>query len=224
MRSLLLFVSASLLFAPVAAADENRADCEAGQPWFFAERSGVQPTFDAVDDATPGDLAFCEGEQWDGQDSVNDQPASCTGSVSLDPPSFALCLGPDPNSAPSDDVNTPLGARASTDGSNEAYVAVNVAFASRVALYVGTCGTGEAGLEGEATCAGSRELRTGLYWRDNTIGNIIVQLTPRCLLSITGCGAAENDCDHATYRAEQEGAGYACGRDNTALGASLLLP
>lgn len=224
MRTYVLVLSAALLLAPVAAADEDTADCEEGQPWFFAERSGVQPTFDALDAATPGDLALCEGEQWDGQDNVDDQRAACTGTWDLDPPFVGLCLDRDPNSAPSDDLNRPLGARASTDGSNEVYTAIHVAFVSRAAIYVGTCGEGEAGLEGQASCAGSRELRTGLYWRDNTFGNMITQLTPRCLLSVIGCYPTEADCDYETYRVEQEVGGGYCDRDNTAFGASLILP
>ena len=217
----LLLALASL---PIAVADEAAADCEDEQPWIGYRTS--EPVRAAARPALEGmgiGLEACEGEQWDGQDAVEpDWTASCTGSVEPDPDgaNAGICMGADPNAMSGDEVTTPVGVRAST-AEREAYLGTNVLLVGRVALYAGTCGEGEPGLEGDASCDGAREVRTGLYARDNTPGNILATLG-QCTRWII-CYVSESDCSHDTYVRGAMDPPSQCGRDNTALGASILL-
>lgn len=225
MRALVALLCITSLLSPIANAEEDAADCEEGQPWLLPERRGAQPTFDAAEDAAGADLSLCEGEQWDGQDPVADEPASCSGTIRPAEPYFlGICMGPDPNTMPTSDVANPFGARVASDGSNEAYAAANVALVSMAAVYIGTCGEGENGLEGDAACGGSREARAGLYLRDNTPGNLLASQAPSCSMTIHGCHGNENDCDHEIYRWQQELGQSICRRDNTAFGVGIVLP
>ncbi|HET6405416.1 MAG TPA: hypothetical protein VFH78_12285 [Candidatus Thermoplasmatota archaeon] len=188
------------------------ADCEADQPWIgYARTDGVRALARPALAEHGATFDACEGEQWDGQDSVVEGTTLSTG------------LGADPNDAPENDPFAPAAARASVRDASELYLAANVAFAGRVALYAGTCGAGEAGLEGASACGATRELRAGLYYRDNTPGNAATHLSPRCLFSVIGCPVGEWDCDQATYMRSAYGDPWLCGRDNTAFGIGLRL-
>lgn len=215
------------LFAmPVAAADEAHADCEATQPWIgYRTTDGARATIEPAL-AQHGLLVdACEGEQWDGQDGVQpDTGGSCSGTIDTDPDEIfaALCEPADPNAVAGDDPTTPLRARLSTRGASEAYVATSAVLLARTAVYVGTCGEGEPGLEGEASCGGTRELRIGIYVRDDTPGDLLWGLTPPCLISITGHCMSENDCSQATYQYGAYDPPSQCMRDNTAIGARIV--
>lgn len=206
-------------------ADEGAADCEEGQ-WSVGHRT-TRAAFLALENATRGTgvgYAACEGEHWDGQDTVHrDEAWSCTPYVDPQPGSAALawCLPSDPNLARGDDPLSPLGARASTRDLREVYLAANVAFVARVAVYAGACGAGGRGLEGETECRGAQEARAGIYARDNTPGNIVATAT---CTRVVGCWYPESDCSYETYEASARSGERYCSRDNTAFGAMLVLP
>lgn len=213
MRAIVPVLAVSLsLVLPFAAADESHSDCEEEQPWIGYRTSDPVRALAApmIEDAGVFASA-CEGEQWDGQDSIAGRDT------------VAYRLGEDPNTMASDDPLDPVGARATLRDENEAYLALNLALVGRAAIYVGTCGAGEAGLEGEASCRGTRELRSGVYVRDNTPGNGPTNLL-RCLLSVAGCYVSESDCSQEIYQQGAYNPPSQCQRDNTAFGAMLVLP
>lgn len=213
MREIGILVIATALLAPVAAADETRADCERGQQWF-----GYQST-DAIRAeyarrGSPGGLAVCEGEHWDGQDGV-DPARPCA-------PEDAACQGMDPNEGPADGPPLAATARASR-GEREAYASANVLLVGRVALYAGTCATGEDGLEGNSTCAGSRQARLAAYHRDNAPMNAVCVSLSAIGLLRSYC--SEADATHAEYVCVSNGmCGRGVGRDNTAVTVESVLP
>jgi len=152
----------------------------------------------------PGGLNVCEGEHWDGQDSVNSggsQPAECGGAaVSPDPNNLHVnrCMGSDPNSMASNDATNPLGVRVSASGSS-AYTAVNIADVGRAVLFVD-----------DGTVA--------VYLRDNTITNgENVLATAVSAAGITRGTPGEADCDQAVYHAGAVAGDRRCTRDNTAI-------
>lgn len=226
LRTLVFSSMLLVVLAPLASADEGAADCEPGQPYVGYRNTDLARAI--VQGATSGvaSLALCEGEQWDGEDAVQPgEPSACPGPrVDVDPSALStnVCLGEDVNDAPGSDPLNPVGVRASTANLQEAYVSANVALVARGALYVGTCGADDPGLEGAASCAGTRELRTGLYARDNTPGNIIATAVT-CLIRII-CYVSENDCSYETYVYGMYHPPSECGRDNTALGFGVILP
>lgn len=187
------------------------------------------PVRDAVRDATNGivSLEACEGEQWDGQDASGPAgPSHCPGpSSQLRPDAFllALCGGPDPNPGSGSDPLNPTRARVSSAGLREAYASGHVVFVGRVAVYAGTCAAGEDGLEGSAACSGTRELRTGLYVRDDTPGNMLTHVAT-CWSSVICRPPQETDCSHEAYMHGAMTGQQLCARDNTAFGVMVILP
>lgn len=233
----LVLLAVPLVLAPVARADEDHPDCEEGQPWLVAQRHPAQVVLGAVEEALPADVQACEGEQWDGQDPLNDEPTTCTFTLRPEPLLVGLCMGADPNSMAGEDVLNPVGFRVSADagaGADDAgepgvaggpvavYASTSVALVGRVAVYADACQALLPGLAGD--CGGSAAGQAGVYVRDNTPGNILIQLMPACLFSITGCYASESDCSYDLYRQEQESGSRMCSRDNTALGVGFVLP
>lgn len=221
----MLLLSLVLLSLPPAKADEALADCEPDQPWIgYRSTDPVRAIVDPALVAHGVTLDACEGEQWDGQDPLGpNEPANCAGALDLDPSRLhaSFCQGPDPNEG-WDNVTAPVGARVSSNDLREGYLALDLAFVARASVYAGTCGAGEEGLEGAASCGGTRELRTGIYVRDNTPGNAIV--TALTCMRYVGCYVAESDCTHAVYLYGAYNPPSPCGRDNTAFGAAVVLP
>lgn len=192
---LVLAMTLTVVGVPLAAADETHPDCEADQP-------GIGYRNLAVVWQTVGSKPVCEGEHWDGQDPINAQQASCTGTVNPDPLLIGVCLGQDVNSAPSDDTTNPVGLRVSSDSSSQVYVATNIANVGRAAAYVGP------------------EM-VGVYLRDNTPGNLLAVVVSSA--RITQGYVNENDCSQREYQAGAlAGDPTMCGRDNTAI--TILLP
>ena len=226
-RTLHLSIAFLLCLAalPSALADEAAAECEEGQPWIgYRTSEPARATAEPMLEDAGFGFDACEGEQWDGQDAV--QPgwsAPCAGYLHTVPEEAAagMCLGADPNGMSGQDPLAPLGFRASTSELREGYLAANVVLVARVAVYVGTCGEDERGLEGETSCQGARELRTGVYARDNTPGNVLATLV-QCSTQII-CYVSEGDCSHETYVRSAMTGERMCGRDNTAFGVSLIL-
>ncbi|HET6405415.1 MAG TPA: hypothetical protein VFH78_12280 [Candidatus Thermoplasmatota archaeon] len=199
MRSIIVLLAASMTLVgmPVAAADEAHPDCEDGQPLV-----GYRSTLFLRDllEGNPAGLYACEGEHWDGQDTVQgDEAASCTPTVSAVPDDLfvAFCQGSDPNAAPSLDASQPLAVRVGSANYEEAYASTNIGGVGRAVLYVGP------------------EM-TAVYVRDNTPGNVLA--TAVSAPGITQGYVSENDCDQATYQGgAMAGDRTRCGRDNTAV-------
>lgn len=180
-----------------APASEAHPDCEDGQPW-VGYRTTERARAAHADAGSPGGLALCEGEQWDGQDPLEARDAGCAGTLALDAdaPHVGFCQPADPNAAPGDDVVEPAGVRASAQGSGRVYVAANVAFVARGAAYA------------------DRDT-VALYARDNTPGNIVA--TFLYAWYVTQPFPSEVDCDQATYQQGHLDGARDCWRDNTAL-------
>lgn len=247
----------------LAAADETKADCENNVNYTDANgnpASGPQPwagyaQTDSVKDLVGGTVGYdtvrnCEGEQWDGQDSVQggqdptngggNNAAGCNKADVVRTANGAFvgsCAAPDPNQGAADPLGgsgMPVVFRVSYlnagGHTQEFYVATDIADVGRASTYVGVCTGTDAGLEGAAECPANSvtgthdgEARYGVYLRDNTPGNVLAQVVSS--LGITKGHVAESDCDQSTY---QSGA-YAgdrsrCGRDNTAVTVDSVLP
>lgn len=201
MRTTILLLAAAFVAVsvPLAAADETAPDCESDQPWIgYRSTLTARDVYYANAPEQGQSLNVCEGEHWDGQDTVQDDAPTCTPAVSADPADLfvGMCTGPDINGPVGDDPTNPLGLRVSSTGDN-AYVGTNIALVGRAAVYVDS-----------STAA--------VYVRDNTIGNVLA--TGVSAPGITRGYVSENDCDQDTY---QTGAmnddRTLCGRDNTAI-------
>ena len=224
---------------PLATADETKADCEPGQQWAGYTTTdaarGLAESFIGANTLRP-----CEGEHWDGQDSV--QPGKNPGngvgcnkaqnSVNTNSIFLGSCMAPDPNNGGADPLagnGQPVVFRVSylNAGGNtqEAYVALDIALVGRAVVYNGECQKGDKGLEGSSTCspAGSGQSRTGVYIRDNTPGEVLAQVISAA--GVTKGHVSQGDCDQATYKAgANSGDREACGRDNTAITVDSVLP
>lgn len=93
-----------LLAPPSAGADEAKADCEPGQAWIgYGTTDPIRETWESI--PPPIGLRNCEGEHWDGQDSVEPTRAPPTSPPCLEADVdqangvvyVAYCLGSDPN-------------------------------------------------------------------------------------------------------------------------------
>lgn len=203
MRTVIVLLATAFVLVgmPLAAADETTPDCEAGQPGTGYGRTA--PAWTLIQDDLGLPVASCEGEHWDGQDSVSSQPGSCAGSVNANPSDLivGLCTGPGgPNGDAGDDPLNPLGLRITSDGS-QFYVGANIVAVGKAVVYA----------DGNTAA---------VYLRDNTPPNVLATLVsaPR----ITQGHVSEADCDQATYQAGAENGDARCGRDNTAITVELL--
>lgn len=218
---------------------EHKADCEPGQGWIGY--TSAQPFRTFVEEiALPVVLFPCEGEHWDGQDNVQPEESGEFGTGCV-PPRLApepdgksgfvgACMNANPNEGGADAPGLkPLGSRVSwrINGTNaEVYVGLDIAVVGRAVVYSGACQEGSAGLEGNSTCEGQAQSRTGAYVRDNTLGgqeNILATLVS--LPGLTKGYVREGDCDQKTYQKGAENNDRTlCGRDNTAVSVDVLLP
>jgi hypothetical protein len=220
---------------PLAVADETKADCEPGQQW--AGYATSDPNRVLIESLLGQEnmIEACEGEQWDGQDSV--EPAynpgtgsDCTvGVTNADPNDLFVgsCMAPDPNSGGADPLagnGQPVTFRVSKHSgsdSEQVYVAADIALVGRAATYAGECGDGGSGLEGSSSCASGGEQRAGVYLRDNTLGNLLAQAVSAP--GITKGHVSEGDCSQSLYaQGANSGDRTLCGRDNTAVGVQLI--
>lgn len=209
MRSLTIVLLASFLTfgaIPLAAADETAPDCEDDQPSIGYGSAGAAAFRDLMNATNhPADLFVCEGEHWDGQDTVQpDQSPTCNPSVNAVPDDLfvGMCMGTDPNGHESANPLNPLAFRAGSTG-DESYAAFSIGFVGRAAVYSG---------DGVAA----------VYLRDNTPGNALATVVsaPR----ITQGFVDENDCSQAVYQAGAMNPPSDCGRDNTAITVYYTLP
>ncbi|HUR69045.1 MAG TPA: hypothetical protein VM370_07340 [Candidatus Thermoplasmatota archaeon] len=197
----LLTTAFVLVSTPVAFADETAPDCESTQPWIgYTSTTAVRDTYNQ-DLGHPGDLNVCEGEHWDGQDTVrSDQAeASCTGTVNADPNALFAGICSDNGAADGwseSNPLTPLGLRVSSDGTNAVYVGTNIVLVGKAVLYVD-------------------HSAVAVYVEDNTPTNALATVVsaPR----VTQGHVDETDCDQATYQDGAINHTAACGRDNTAI-------
>lgn len=199
---------------PLAAADQNHPDCEDSVTYDSSPDPGSQPetgpqpgigytTTQAFwegwqdDLGSPGGIFVCEGEHWDGEDTVQDDQGAPLGTARLDPDDLfiGVCSSPDMNDDPSADPTCP-GVRVSSDGAHH-FVGANVPLVGRAIVYAD-----------DSTVA--------IYLRDNMIANVLATVVSAA--GITQGHVDENDCDQETY---QSGAMQRdrslCGRDNTAI-------
>jgi hypothetical protein len=186
---------------PLAAADATNPDCEANQPGTGSGRTA--PAWTLVQDDLGLPVNSCEGEHWDGQDPVSDQPGPCTGNVNADPSDFAaaVCTGPNgPTGNAADDPLNPLGVRVTSDG-DQVYVGTNILLVGKAVVYADSD-------------------TVAVYIHDNTPTNVLASVVsaPR----ITQGHVSEADCDQATYQAGAENGDARCGRDNTAITVEIL--
>jgi len=205
--------------APFAAADEEsetKPDCEDGQGWVgYTTTDSLEESFASffgADTLTP-----CEGEHWDGQDTVrSDDPNGsdpCLGS-DVDPESSwaAYCMASDPNGN-TFGVTTPVAFRVSTDSTGDG----NAAYTG---VYISNVGWASAYQQCNADCS---ESTTAAYIRDDSVGNVLAAAVSAA--GITRGYPSEGDCDQETY---QEGAENnnreLCGRDNTAITVEWIQP
>jgi hypothetical protein len=259
-RSTLALLAASMLLAavPLSGAthdpdSEKKADCENAhnQGWIGYNNSRtVRYLYENASKTSPFSTATvdnCEGEHWDGQDSVNNgannEPTStsetqCAPKASETSPtdfSVTQCQRADINDNGDGPLGrTPVGARASGKGSGdgryqEVYVGLDIMLVGRVATYQGTCSDGAAGLEGAQACdsgnstAHGRQTRSAVYVRDNTPQNVLAQAVSSA--GVTRGEAGDGDCSQERYQDGVEAGSRAfCTRDNTAITAETLLP
>ncbi|GEM_PF-5078010 len=230
----------------VAAADESKADCEKNVEWYDAngvKHDDPQPWAGYKDtdpvrslfyqaDASEGNPVYfnnCEGEQWDGQDSVSTYHATddpCQPDVNPDAthPAVVQCMGVDPNTGSSNPLGgATIPVRLRLTGDNEGstsqqyYLGVQIGAVGWAVIYLGEC-NGGSGLEGEASCEHGHDAREGVYLRDDSPGNPLATVVSS--LGLTKGYVSEGDCSEATYmKGAEEGNRRECGRDNTALGA-----
>lgn len=258
-RMTLAFITASMLLAaaPLVGAthdaqSQKRADCENAdnQGWigYHSSRTARQ-LYENASKTAPFNSAVvdnCEGEHWDGQDSVNNdaqnEPTTtsetqCAPKVSESATgdfSVTQCQRADINEGGDGPLGrTPLALRLSGKGSGdgkyqEVYVGTDIMLVGRAAVYAGTCSDGTQGLEGAAQCdsqstAHGRQARTGAYVRDNTPGNVLAVIVSSA--GITRGEAGEGDCSQERYyQGVEENRRDLCTRDNTAITAEALLP
>lgn len=189
----------------------------------------------------------CEGEHWDGQDTVNNESRNeptttadpaCTPKVTETATtdfSVTNCQRADINENTDGPLGrAPLAFRVSGKGNGnggyqEVYVGLDIMLVGRAAVYAGTCSDGTSGLEGAASCDSAaspihgRQSRTGVYLRDNTPGNVLATIVSAA--GITRGEAGEGDCTQEQYQlGVEEGNRKRCTRDNTAVTVDLLLP
>jgi hypothetical protein len=221
---------------PFAAAGETKADCEPGQKWTGYTSSDAVRTFyhSIFTTGTDPTVDNCEGEHWDGQDSVQPgynpgQGAGCGPSVSGDAHSVASCANWD-NSAFGSTPDPTTNGRAldfrvsvrQLSNGGEVYAYANIAVVGRAAVYTGVCNGGD-GIEGATSCNGQLQDRSAVYLRDNTPGNVLATVISAA--GLTKGHAAEGDCDQTLYaQGAESGDRSLCGRDNTAITVDALLP
>lgn len=212
------FLTAGLLLiaAPLAVAETREAnpDCEDDQDFVSYSPLGQSV---AAELAQFGFFA-CEGEHWDGQDSVSDEGSSnditsCGNTDHLNPSGNAhhmsFCKGANPNEdGASTLAGKPVTFRVSTEGEGtdqRAYVALDIAAVGHAVVYTEKDGSFN---------------RNGVYIRDN-----IDEFAGRNYLAdvvsaagITKGYVSEEDCDHETYQENaRKNDRTVCGRDNTAV-------
>lgn len=206
MNTKILFVAAALVAGmPLAVADQAAPDCEDNQPWIgYGTTADLVTTYNNL--GAPGGARTCEGEHWDGQDTVGSQSTTttnCAAGPQVSASGVAWCMNADPNEGNADPTQgaTPLGLRVSSgDG---AYVGANIFSVGRAAIYT----------DGSNTVS--------VYLRDNTPGNLLAQVISAA--RITKGHVDENDCSQEEYQAGAEsGNPDHCGRENTAITIILL--
>lgn len=237
----LLSVALVVVALPVAAADETKADCEPGQPWTgYASSDPVRTLYHSIfltgSDPT---VDNCEGEQWDGQDSVYRGDAAHRGAPGCGPTvasagapvtSVNSCAGWDDGqngASPDPTVNgraldIRLSVRQLSNGA-EVYVLTDIAIVGRAAVYTGACHGGD-GLEGATACDSALlQDRTAVFLKDNTPGELLATVVSAA--GLTRGHAADGDCTQSTYQTgAYNGDRSLCGRDNTAVTVDALIP
>lgn len=223
-----LLVGMTLFAAvPLVHADESNPDCENNVTWKDADGNehtndqpwigytATEPFVGPINDilgatGTGAGLRTCEGEQWDGQDSVSSyHPGTepCNADPAPDASTVTLCMGTDPNEGAS---TLPVRTRVSeSSGDNkQAYAAADILMVGRAAVYVGQDGN---------------TWTQAVYLRDNTPGDVLA--TAVSAPGITKGYVSEGDCDESTYMSgAEQGNRNLCGRDNTAITVVETLP
>lgn len=237
-KTIITILAASMTLAalPLVWAEPGAEDADCEQTYWtgYTTTESARQTYNSLRDPSDPYMNNCEGEHWDGGDSVapGNNPGTSSGcGTQVQGTSVARCMNADPNegSASATSGNgQPVVFRVSLDGT-EAYIALDIGLVGRVAVYQGACQTGSA-MEYDSSCAGSAATRTGVYLRDNTdqaTGGTDVLATIVSAAGITKGHAENADCDQATY---QQGATSnpvnrdLCGRDNTAITVQTVLP
>lgn len=235
----LLCASLVVVALPLVSADETKADCESGQGWAgYTQTDPARELYHSIFvTGTDPTVDNCEGEHWDGQDSVYRSDADHQGTPGCGPvlstsgaTSLNSCAGwDDAQNGPSPDPTTNgraldlrLSVRQTNDGA-EVYVLTDIAVVGRAAVYDGVCSGSGAGLEGATACSGSLQDRSAVFLKDNTPGELLATVVSA--IGLTKGHAADGDCDQATYQHGAEtGDRSLCGRDNTAITVDALIP
>lgn len=191
--------------SPTHRDDETAPGCESTQPWIGYGRTHEVRAFYASLDPERH-VSTCEGEHWDGQDTVQPghrPPTSGTGGTvcpAAEAPSGGVgvsnCMQPNPNFGES----TVLGFRLTTSGTN-AYASTTIGPLGRAAV------SQTSTQEGSTT--------TGVYLKDNTEGDLLASAVS--MTRVTRGFVRNADCSQAQYEAGAYGDSPSCGRDNTAM-------
>ena len=224
---------------PLVKADETKADCESGQGWAgYTQTDSARTLYHSIFvTGTDPTVDNCEGEHWDGQDSVYRSDPQHNSAAGCGPVlnsgagvnSVNSCAGWDDaqnGASPDPTINgraldTRLSVRQDSSGA-EVYVLTDIAVVGRAAVYTGACHGGN-GLEGATSCGSSTEDRTAVFLKDNTPGELLATVVSA--IGLTKGHAADGDCDQATYQhGAQTGDRSLCGRDNTAITVDALIP
>ncbi|MEA3198582.1 MAG: hypothetical protein QOE90_10 [Thermoplasmata archaeon] len=252
MTKLTIAILAALVAVPmlhIVAADESHADCEKNVTWYdadgtkhvsdqgwagYTQTDSARTLFYQATAGTPLYFNNCEGEQWDGQDSVNpgfhsnSDPCSAGEQVDATHPAITQCMGTDPNQGTSSPVDNPgsvpvrtrVSGEGETTGTVQVYESTQIGGVGWAVVYLGSCTNQNgqtSGLEGDASCQGKGQNRQGVYLRDDTPPNALA--TAVSSAGLTKGYVSEGDCDQSTYQSgAEQGDRMKCGRDNTALG------
>lgn len=199
----------------------------------------------------PATVMVCEGEHWDGQDSVqpqyaNDPDETCTNqAVDVNQDSYNLAYNQcaDPGDNPQFDVFNPIGVRYSAQGDKEAlnhgsaYLFLRINGVGEVGTFAGGCHkllgattmygffNGEQGCQGNQAGHGA----LGVYLQDDTPFSLNLLASVVSALRLTKGYVSDGDCSQATYDQSAQNVAAnpprppTCGRDNTAITIELLV-
>lgn len=256
----ILAITLLALLAPISAASTTYGEESETDPYCELTRNGAPQDYPGIgwypeilrpDTAIgPAFVTVCEGEHWDGQDSVNGGAASdpshaCSGNhvdLARWTATLAIMQCADPGAQPPQLLPDPVGARASTFwdapriGSAASYAFLRARGVAGVGVFASACtGVFEPAYEAGHWFGSARCQTGGLSLGHVTFAVYVIDDTPfgmnvlAALVSSLDPGppnVADADCSQATYAqsmwSESQGGPPTCSRDNTAITIEIL--